>query len=134
MKSGSRGFIQNLFCNFWTLLQVSTNFGNLKQILKFKTIKNDLKSPHSVGPKSDLRLQCSTWWPATRGRPEGRLGHGLAARSSHAHGGCTGEEKRRRGSLWRLDDGGVVGSGRRGGVPVEGSSGEAAASSGRSYG
>jgi hypothetical protein len=42
--------------------------------------------PHSVRPKSNLRLQCSAWWPATRGRPEGRLGHGLAARSSHAYG------------------------------------------------
>jgi hypothetical protein len=41
-----------LFCNFCTLLQVSTNFGSLKQFLKFKTIENDLKSPHSVGPKS----------------------------------------------------------------------------------
>jgi hypothetical protein len=26
VKSGSRGFIQNLFCNFWTFLQVSMNF------------------------------------------------------------------------------------------------------------
>jgi hypothetical protein len=26
VKSGSKGFIQNLFCKFWTFLQVSTNF------------------------------------------------------------------------------------------------------------
>jgi hypothetical protein len=26
VKSGSKGFIQNLFCKFWTLLQVSMNF------------------------------------------------------------------------------------------------------------
>jgi hypothetical protein len=29
VKSGSRGFVQNLFCKFWTFLQVSTNFGSL---------------------------------------------------------------------------------------------------------
>jgi hypothetical protein len=30
VKSGSKGFIQNWFCKFWTLLQVSTNFWSLK--------------------------------------------------------------------------------------------------------
>jgi hypothetical protein len=29
VKSGPKGFIQNLVCKFWTFLQVSTNFGNL---------------------------------------------------------------------------------------------------------
>jgi hypothetical protein len=60
VKSGSRGFMQILFCNFWTLLQVSTNFESLKQFLEFKQLKNDFKSPHSVGPKSGPR-------PATLG-------------------------------------------------------------------
>jgi hypothetical protein len=45
-------------------------------------IKNDFKSPHSVGP----RLLCATWRLATCGWPEGRLGHGLAAQSSHRGG------------------------------------------------
>jgi hypothetical protein len=42
VRSGSRGFIQNLFCNFWTSLQVSTNFLGLKQFLEFKTIEKHL--------------------------------------------------------------------------------------------
>jgi hypothetical protein len=67
VKSVSRGVQQNLFCNFWTLLQVSMNFASLKQFLKFKIIKNDLKSPHSVGPKTGPRLQCVARRPATRG-------------------------------------------------------------------
>jgi hypothetical protein len=29
VKSGSRGFIPNLFCKFWTFLQVFTNFRSL---------------------------------------------------------------------------------------------------------
>jgi hypothetical protein len=53
-KSGSRGFIKKLFCNFWTLLQISTNFGSLKQFPEIKTIeKNDYsdtqcRAPHSA--------------------------------------------------------------------------------------
>jgi hypothetical protein len=43
VESGSRGFIKKLFCNFWTFLQVSTNFGNLPHFLEFKTIENELK-------------------------------------------------------------------------------------------
>jgi hypothetical protein len=43
MKSGSREVQQNLFCNFRTFLQVSTNFGILKQFMEFKTIENELK-------------------------------------------------------------------------------------------
>jgi hypothetical protein len=35
VKSGSREFIQNLFCKILTFLQVSMNFGNLKQFLRF---------------------------------------------------------------------------------------------------
>jgi hypothetical protein len=33
-----------------------------------------------------LRLQCKARRPATHGRPEDQLGHGLAARSSHVGG------------------------------------------------
>jgi hypothetical protein len=57
MKSGSRGFIQNLFCKFWTFLQVSTNFGSLKQFLLFKTIRKMIKSPAQYWAKTSLRLQ-----------------------------------------------------------------------------
>jgi hypothetical protein len=39
VKIGSRGFIQNLCCKFWTFLQVSTNFESLKQFLLFKIIR-----------------------------------------------------------------------------------------------
>jgi hypothetical protein len=31
----SLGFIQNLFCHFWTFLLVFMNFGSLKQFLEF---------------------------------------------------------------------------------------------------
>jgi hypothetical protein len=49
MKSGSRGFLQKLFSNFLTFLQVSTNFGSLKQFLEIKTIRKSIKALHSVG-------------------------------------------------------------------------------------
>jgi hypothetical protein len=61
VKSGSRVLKQNLFCKFWTLLQVSTDFGSLKQFLELKTIENDFKTLHSVGPQIGP-------WPAARGR------------------------------------------------------------------
>jgi hypothetical protein len=51
MKSGSRGFIQNLFCKVWTFIQVFTNFGNLPYFLEFKIIEKHLKLSHSIGPK-----------------------------------------------------------------------------------
>jgi hypothetical protein len=41
--SGSRGAQENLFCNFWTFLQVSINFRSLHYFLKLKIIENDLK-------------------------------------------------------------------------------------------
>jgi hypothetical protein len=48
VKSGLRGFIQNLFCKFWTFLQVSTNFGSLKHFLRIKINWKRLKRPHSI--------------------------------------------------------------------------------------
>jgi hypothetical protein len=39
VKSGSRGFIQIFFCKFWTFLQVSTNFGILKQFWNLKQLE-----------------------------------------------------------------------------------------------
>jgi hypothetical protein len=44
MKSGSREFIQNLFCKFWRFLQVSTNFGSLPYFLEFKIIEKRFKA------------------------------------------------------------------------------------------
>jgi hypothetical protein len=44
VKSGSIVVIQNLFCNFWTLLQVFKNFGSLKQFLELKTIEKRFKN------------------------------------------------------------------------------------------
>jgi hypothetical protein len=57
VKSGSRGFIQNLFSKFWTFLQVSTNFGILNYFLLFKTIGKHLNPRHSAGPVIGPRLQ-----------------------------------------------------------------------------
>jgi hypothetical protein len=51
VKSGSRGFTQNLFRKFWTFLQVSINFRSLKRFLEFKTIEKHLNPGHSIGPK-----------------------------------------------------------------------------------
>jgi hypothetical protein len=133
MKSGSRGFIQNLFCNFWTLLQVSTNFRSLKQFQEFKQLKNDFKSPHSVGPKSGPR-------PATLGmvachaRPAERLagpqpgvpaqlrrrpvtrGNGACAARACSAVTARSSRARRRGDAL---DGGVVGAGRQQGAAGE---------------
>jgi hypothetical protein len=50
-------FIQNLFYKFWTLLQVSMNFGNLKQFLLFKTIRKTIKSPAQYWAETGPRLQ-----------------------------------------------------------------------------
>jgi hypothetical protein len=61
VKSGSGGVQQNLFYNFWIFLQVSMNFGHLKQFPEFKTNENELKTPHSVEPQIGPR-------PAARGR------------------------------------------------------------------
>jgi hypothetical protein len=84
--SGSRGVQENLFCNFWTFLQVSINFRSLHYFLKLKTIENDLKSAAQCWAKIGPRLQRTARRLATCGRPEGQLGHGLAARSSREGG------------------------------------------------
>jgi hypothetical protein len=57
VKSGSRGFIQNLFCKFWTFLQVSMNFESLKQFLPFKIIRKTIKSPTQHWDETEPRLQ-----------------------------------------------------------------------------
>jgi hypothetical protein len=95
MKSGSRGVQQNLFCNFWTLLQVFMNFGSLKQFLKFKQLKNDLKSPHSVGSAARFLV-----------------------RAPQSRGGCAGQGGTWRGSPRRSVVSGMAGSSRHDGVPT----------------
>jgi hypothetical protein len=92
VKSGSRVLIQNLFCNFWTLLQVSMNFGSLKQFLEFKIIENDLKTPGTVlsriRPEAEGLLGVAaccgsepSWPHCPRARPSSQLGPaGSAAR------------------------------------------------------
>jgi hypothetical protein len=82
MQSGSRGVEQNLFCNFWTLLQVSMNFGSLHYFMELKTIENDLKSAAQWWAEIGPWLHRAARQHAARGRPKGHLGHGLAARSS----------------------------------------------------
>jgi hypothetical protein len=145
MKSGSRVFIQNLFQNFWTLLQASTNFESLYYFLEFKTIENDLKSVAqcwaeirpmaSAFGRGGLRTGCvsETARPASarpgaeaalrgvhRVRGRRRLASGrdvarFAVQAPLPSGGGVGQEKRRRGSPRRPVIGGVVGSGWRGG-------------------
>jgi hypothetical protein len=61
-------------------------FWKFKQFQKFKTIKNELKFVVQCQAETGRRLQCVAQWPASHGRPEGRLGHGLAARSSRGDG------------------------------------------------
>jgi hypothetical protein len=58
--------------------------------------------------------------------PRPHVGRGGGALTG---GGCIEQEERRRGSPKRSSGSGVVGSGRRGGVPVEDGSGGVAASS-----
>jgi hypothetical protein len=76
----------NLFCNFWAFLQVSTNFGSLKQFLEFKITENELKFAALCQAEIGPWLQCTAQRPAMRGWTDGRLGHGLAARSSRECG------------------------------------------------
>jgi hypothetical protein len=57
MKSGSKRFIQNLVCNFYTFLQVSTNFGSLTNFCDLKQLKKHLKSPAQYQAKTGPRLE-----------------------------------------------------------------------------
>jgi hypothetical protein len=98
MKSGSRVLIQNLFCNFLTLLQVYMKFGRLKQFLELKIIKNDLKTPHSVGPQIGPRpasaggtVAVLQWQAAGRARLIGRTGR---SRDPTGSDGVRGERDR----------------------------------------
>jgi hypothetical protein len=77
VKSGLRGFLQILFYKFWTFLQVSMNFGTLKQFLLFETIRKMIKSPSQSGPKpargyssrSAVACYARSAETATRSRP-----------------------------------------------------------------
>jgi hypothetical protein len=152
VKSGSRGIQQNLFCNFWTFLQVSMNFGSLKQFLELKQLKNHLKTLHSVGPQISPRPAAhGRNWPSPVGRAthgtstmrwavRWRVGRGLAGGRGAARcsapapplrGGYAGQRERRLGSPRKLGGGGWR---RVAGVPVEGGSGGVAAPSGQSCG
>jgi hypothetical protein len=142
MKGGSRGFIQNLFCKFWTFLQVSTNFGILNYFLLFKTIGKIFKSPVQCWVRYRPEATAhGAWRPAMRGQPTSLLGHGLVARSSrrggprrgsgHAPGVLTvwspfvvrawdGTVARSSAARWRLAGGKVlpeISRGPQGGVP-----------------
>jgi hypothetical protein len=111
VKSGSRGIQQNLFCNFWTFLQVSMNFGSLKQFLELKQLKNHLKTLHSVGPQiSPCPAAHGRNWPspvgrATRGTSTMRWARSL--RGAHARGGAVA---RRQGARRWTGRGKVLGS------------------------
>jgi hypothetical protein len=95
VSSGSRGVQQNLFCIFWIFLQVSTNLGSLKQFLEFKISENELKFAAQCPVETSRGYSARPARPAMHGRPEGRLGHGLAARSSRRCG-----RRAARASTW----------------------------------
>jgi hypothetical protein len=61
---------KNLFYNFWTLIQVSTNFGSLGQFLEFKQLKNATQCRASNRPTAcGARVKTAHGRrPATRGR------------------------------------------------------------------
>jgi hypothetical protein len=94
--------------------------------MKLKTIKNDLKSAAQCWAEIGLWLQRVARRPATRGRPEGLLGHGLAAWSSRRDGLRAG---RRGGAL----AGGPVVASRWQGIGLE-HHGRAADTSGKGSG
>jgi hypothetical protein len=80
VQSDSRVFIQNIFCNFWTFLQISMNFGSLHYYLGIKSIEKRLNRRHSVGPQSGPHAA------ARRPAAHGRLSRGSAvARRPRAH-------------------------------------------------
>jgi hypothetical protein len=65
LKSGSRGLIQNLFCNFWTFLQILEVWNNFWNYLT-KTEKEKDSTVH--GPKSGPGYSA---WPGGLPRPGG---------------------------------------------------------------
>jgi hypothetical protein len=101
------------------------NFGSLKQFLEFKTIENKFKFAAQCQAETAPWLQSAARRLATRGQPEGQLGHGLAAQSSHgcgpravrAHAWSPSTGRAWGGALarspaaqWRLASGKVLGS------------------------
>jgi hypothetical protein len=56
----SSGLIQNLLCNFWTSLRVSTNFGSLNYFWELNKLETVLKRLHGVGPhiRPTATVQC----------------------------------------------------------------------------
>jgi hypothetical protein len=133
VKSGSRGVPENLFRNFWTFLQISTNFGILKQFLQFKTIEKHLNPWAQYWAETGPRLQPTGHGglPRAVGRNSGEAAAwrlGLAqktprvardnARTPRARGVVTARGPRVR---WRGGGftGGPVGAGRRQGVASE---------------
>jgi hypothetical protein len=119
VKSGSRGFIQNLFCKFWTFLQVSTNFGSLKQFLLLKTIRKIIKSLPQYWAETGPRLQ-----PTGRGG----LPRAVGRKACNAHAGVVAVAQRRQGIAGDLEGatGKVSGKEERGtGAPKRRLDGEA---------
>jgi hypothetical protein len=117
LKSGPRVFIQNLFCNFLTFLQVSMNFRSLHYFLRIKSIEERFKTATQcrahwqrghraqpvhgdaliIGPVVASRWQgVAGELVGTTGRTLGKVGVGRA----HRGGGAT---MGRRGSSvrWR---------------------------------
>jgi hypothetical protein len=84
------------FYEFLRILEV------LKQFLEFKTIEIKLKFDAQCWVKIGPR-------PATRSRPDGQLGHGLAARARcGASGGAGRAVARSPTARWRLAGGKVL--------------------------
>jgi hypothetical protein len=130
VNSGSRGVQQNLFYNFWTLLQVFTNFESLNYFLPFKTIGKTIKNatrcqasnrPTTYGTRAKMArgwrhgglpraagrkaAWATTWWPS----PAEEAARDV--RKWGARHACS-----RRGDAL---DGGAVGAGQRQGAARE---------------
>jgi hypothetical protein len=85
MKSGSREFIQNLFCNFWRFLQVSTNFGSLPYFLEFKIIEKRFKTAAQCRAENrpTTTVHGPHGWPGGSAQPWRRLTRCMCATHGH---------------------------------------------------
>jgi hypothetical protein len=93
VKSGSGGFVQNLLCHIWIVLQVSTNFGSLHYFLGIKINWKKIKTVAQYWASHSAHgLQCSRV-----GSPLSSLGQIGTGPGCHDH--CGPASPCRRGAL-----------------------------------
>jgi hypothetical protein len=106
VSSVSRVFIQNLFYNFCTFLQVYTNFASLHYFLRIKSIEKQFKIGCTVPGRIRSVATVQAQWPTMCDRSKGRLGLGLVQPRSGSHGhGVVARSPRGR---WWLAGGNVL--------------------------